>query len=213
MVMVVHEKGGNKVREQTFKFRSSTFIYAWNYPPIRFIFFFLFLCWRIRIPLSLYFFFTSREILDLSLSRQSWLIFLQKSLYDSYNLNISKLINMFRTSVSDLMTGTKSESFLCHDIYFYIFLCELRIERNLFLKLILYFHMAHFISGEKLTSLHCSKNEVEEIFVSQVDIKKLFSSIVPLWSFIFFFRENIFLFGKKICIFLKISYISIFFTK
>lgn len=38
--MVVHEKGGNKVREQTFKFRSSTFIYAWNYPPIRFIFFF-----------------------------------------------------------------------------------------------------------------------------------------------------------------------------
>lgn len=110
--------------------------------------------------LFLYFFFTSREILDLSLSRQSWLIFLQKSLYDSYNLNISKLINMFRTSVSDLMTGTKSESFLCHDIYFYIFLCELRIERNLFLKLILYFHMAHFISGEKLTSLHCSKNEV-----------------------------------------------------
>lgn len=174
--------------------------------------FFLFLCWRIRIPLSV-FFFTSREILDLSLSRQSWLIFLQKSLYDSYNLNISKLINMFRTSVSDLMTETKSESFLCHDIYFYIFLCELRIERNLFLKLILYFHMAHFISGEKLTSLHCSKNEVEEIFVSQVDIKKLFSSIVPLWSFIFFLRENIFLFGKKICIFLKISYISIFFTK
>lgn len=54
--MVVHEKGGNKIREQTFKFRSSTFIYAWNYPPIRFIFFFLFLCWRIRIPLSLYFF-------------------------------------------------------------------------------------------------------------------------------------------------------------
>lgn len=160
MVMVVHEKGGNKVREQTFKFRSSTFIYAWNYPPIRFIFFFLFLCWRIRIPLSLYFFFTSREILDLSLSRQSWLIFLQKSSYDFYNLNISKLINMFRTSVSDLMTGTKSESFLCHDIYFYIFLCELRIERNLFLKLILYFHVAHFISGEKLTSLHCSKNEV-----------------------------------------------------
>lgn len=211
--MVVHEKGGNKVREQTFKFRSSTFIYAWNYPPIRFIFFFLFLCWRIRIPLSLYFFFTSREILDLSLSRQSWLIFLQKSLYDSYNLNIFKLINMFRTSVSDLMTGTKSESFLCYDIYFYIFLCELRIERNLFLKLILYFHMAHFISGEKLTSLHCSKNEVEEIFVSQVDIKKLFSSIVPLWSFIFFLRENIFLFGKKICIFLKISYISIFFIK
>lgn len=127
--------------------------------------------------------------------------------------NISKLINIFRTSVSDLMTGTKSESFLCHDIYFYIFLSELCIERNLFLKLILYFHMAHFISGEKLTSLHCSKNEVEEIFVSQVDIKKLFSSIVPLWSFIFFLRENIFLFGKKICIFLKISYISIFFTK
>lgn len=64
MVMVVHEKGGNKVREQTFKFRSSTFIYAWNYPPIRFIFFFLFLCWRIRIPLSLYFFFY--------FSRNSW---------------------------------------------------------------------------------------------------------------------------------------------
>lgn len=212
--MVVHEKGGNKVREQTFKFRSSTFIYAWNYPPIRFIFFFFISLLKDSHSSFTVFFFTSREILDLSLSRsQSWLIFLQKSLYDSYNLNISKLINMFRTSVSDLMTGTKSESFLCHDIYFYIFLSELCIERNLFLKLILYFHMAHFISGEKLTSLHCSKNEVEEIFVSQVDIKKLFSSIVPLWSFIFFLRENIFLFGKKICIFLKISYISIFFTK
>lgn len=90
--MVVHEKGGNKVREQTFKFRSSTFIYAWNYPPIRFIFFF---CWRIISLLKdshssfTVFFFTSREILDLSLSRsQSWLIFLQKSLNDSYNLNI-----------------------------------------------------------------------------------------------------------------------------
>lgn len=119
MVMVVHEKGGNKVREQTFKFRSSTFIYAWNYPPIRFIFFFFFIS-LLKDSHSSFtvFFFTSREILDLSLSRQSWLIFLQKSLYHSYNLNIFKLINMFRTSVSDLMTGTKSESFLCHDIYF-----------------------------------------------------------------------------------------------
>lgn len=118
MVMVVHEKGGNKVREQTFKFRSSTFIYAWNYPPIRFIFFFYFFVEGFEFLFHCIFFFTSREILDLSLSRQSWLTFLQKSLYDSYNLNIFKLINMFRTSVSDLMTGTKSESFLCHDIYF-----------------------------------------------------------------------------------------------
>lgn len=198
MVMVVHEKGGNKVREQTFKFRSSTFIYAWNYPPIRFIFFFLFLCWRIRIPLSLYFFFTSREILDLSLSRsQSWLIFLQKSLYDSYNLNISKLINMFRTSVSDLMTGTKSESFLCYVIYFYIFLCELRIERNLFLKLILYFHMAHFISGEKLTSLHCSKNEVGRNICVSSGHQKIVFLHCPSLIIYFLSSRKYFLIWKK----------------
>lgn len=162
--MVVHEKGGNKVREQTFKFRSSTFIYAWNYPPIRFIFFFLFLCWRIRIPLSVFFFYFSRNSWSFSFSpiliNFSSKIFIRFLQLKYFMRNISKLINIFRTSVSDLMTGTKSESFLCHDIYFYIFLCELRIERNLFLKLILYFHMAHFISGEKLTSLHCSKNEV-----------------------------------------------------
>lgn len=197
MVMVVHEKGGNKVREQTFKFRSSTFIYAWNYPPIRFIFFFLFLCWRIRIPLSLYFFFTSREILDLSLSRQSWLTFLQKSLYDSYNLNIFKLINMFRTSVSDLMTGTKSESFLCYDIYFYIFLCELRIERNLFLKLILYFHMAHFISGEKLTSLHCSKNEVGRNICVSSGHQKIVFFHCPSLIIYFLSSRKYFLIWKK----------------
>lgn len=194
--MVVHEKGGNKVREQTFKFCSSTFIYAWNYPPIRFIFFFLFLCWRIRIPLSV-FFFTSREILDLSLSRQSWLTFLQKSLYDSYNLNISKLINMFRTSVSDLMTGTKSESFLCHDIYFYIFLCELRIERNLFLKLILYFHMAHFISGEKLTSLHCSKNEVGRNICVSSGHQKIVFFHCPSLIIYFLSSRKYFLIWKK----------------
>lgn len=39
-----------------------------------------------------------------------------------YNLNI--LYEIFRTSVSHL---TKSKSYLCYDIYFYIFLCELRV--------------------------------------------------------------------------------------
>lgn len=143
------------------------------------------------------FFFTSREILDLSLSRQSWLIFLQKSLYDSYNLNISKLINMFRTSVSDLMTGTKSESFLCHDIYFYIFLCELRIERNLFLKLILYFHMAHFISGEKLTSLHCSKNEVGRNICVSSGHQKIVFFHCPSLIIYFLSSRKYFLIWKK----------------
>lgn len=147
--------------------------------------------------LFLYFFFTSREILDLSLSRQSWLIFLQKSLYDSYNLNISKLINMFRTSVSDLMTGTKSESFLCYDIYFYIFLCELRIERNLFLKLILYFHMAHFISGEKLTSLHCSKNEVGRNICVSSGHQKIVFLHCPSLIIYFLSSRKYFLIWKK----------------
>lgn len=197
MVMVVHEKGGNKVREQTFKFRSSTFIYAWNYPPIRFIFFFFYFFVEGFAFLFLYFFFTSREILDLSLSRQSWLTFLQKSLYDSYNLNIFKLINMFRTSVSDLMTGTKSESFLCHDIYFYIFLCELRIERNLFLKLILYFHMAHFISGEKLTSLHCSKNEVGRNICVSSGHQKIVFLHCPSLIIYFLSSRKYFLIWKK----------------
>lgn len=122
MVMVVHEKGGNKVREQTFKFRSSTFIYAWNYPPIRFIFFFLFLCWRIRIPLSVFFFYFSRNSWSFSFSpiliNFSSKIFKRFLQLKYFMRNISKLINIFRTSVSDLMTGTKSESFLCHDIYF-----------------------------------------------------------------------------------------------
>lgn len=147
--------------------------------------------------LFLYFFFTSREILDLSLSRQSWLIFLQKSLYDSYNLNISKLINMFRTSVSDLMTGTKSESFLCYVIYFYIFLCELRIERNLFLKLILYFHMAHFISGEKLTSLHCSKNEVGRNICVSSGHQKIVFLHCPSLIIYFLSSRKYFLIWKK----------------
>lgn len=182
-----------------------------------YLFFFISLLKDSHSSFTVFFFYFSRNSWSFSFSpiliNFSSKIFKRFLQLKYFMQNISKLINIFRTSVSDLMTGTKSESFLCHDIYFYIFLCELRIERNLFLKLILYFHMAHFISGEKLTSLHCSKNEVEEIFVSQVDIKKLFSSIVPLWSFIFFLRENIFLFGKKICIFLKISYISIFFTK
>lgn len=196
--MVVHEKGGNKVREQTFKFRSSTFIYAWNYPPIRFIFFFFyFFVEGFAFLFHCIFFFTSREILDLSLSRQSWLTFLQKSLYDSYNLNISKLINMFRTSVSDLMTGTKSESFLCHDIYFYIFLCELRIERNLFLKLILYFHMAHFISGEKLTSLHCSKNEVGRNICVSSGHQKIVFLHCPSLIIYFLSSRKYFLIWKK----------------
>lgn len=143
------------------------------------------------------FFFTSREILDLSLSRQSWLIFLQKSLYDSYNLNIFKLIIMFRTSVSDLMTETKSESFLCHDIYFYIFLCELRIERNLFLKLILYFHMAHFISGEKLTSLHCSKNEVGRNICVSSGHQKIVFLHCPSLIIYFLSSRKYFLIWKK----------------
>lgn len=170
-------------RETTLRFALSFFFYFFVEG-----FAFLFHC---------IFFFTSREILDLSLSRQSWLTFLQKSLYDSYNLNIFKLINMFRTSVSDLMTGTKSESFLCHDIYFYIFLCELRIERNLFLKLILYFHMAHFISGEKLTSLHCSKNEVGRNICVSSGHQKIVFFHCPSLIIYFLSSRKYFLIWKK----------------
>lgn len=170
-------------RETTLRFALSFFFYFFVEG-----FAFLFHC---------IFFFTSREILDLSLSRQSWLIFLQKSLNDSYNLNISKLINMFRTSVSDLMTGTKLESFLCHDIYFYIFLCELRIERNLFLKLILYFHMAHFISGEKLTSLHCSKNEVGRNICVSSGHQKIVFFHCPSLIIYFLSSRKYFLIWKK----------------
>lgn len=129
MVMVVHEKGGNKVREQTFKFRSSTFIYAWNYPPIRFIFFFFISLLKDSHSSFTVFFFTSREILDLSLSRQSWLTFLQKSLYDSYNLNIFKLINMFRTSVSDLMELNRNLFFVM--IYIFIYFCANYVLREI----------------------------------------------------------------------------------
>ena len=202
MVMVVHEKGGNKVREQTFKFRSSTFIYAWNYPPIRFIFFFFyFFVEGFAFLFHCIFFYFSRNSWSFSFSpiliNFSSKIFKRFLQFKYFMRNISKLINMFRTSVSDLMTGTKSESFLCYDIYFYIFLCELRIERNLFLKLILYFHMAHFISGEKLTSLHCSKNEVGRNICVSSGHQKIVFLHCPSLIIYFLSSRKYFLIWKK----------------
>lgn len=178
-------------RETTLRFALSFFFYFFVEG-----FAFLFHCIFFYFSRNSWSFFFSPILINFSSK-----IFKRFLQFKYFMRNISKLINMFRTSVSDLMTGTKSESFLCHDIYFYIFLCELRIERNLFLKLILYFHMAHFISGEKLTSLHCSKNEVgRNICVSSGHQKIVFFHCSSLIIYFLSLRKYFLIWKKNLYI-------------
>lgn len=188
--MVVYEKGGNKVREQPFKFRSSTFIYAWNYSPIRFIFFF-FISLLKDPSFTIFFFYFSRNSWSFSFSsiliNFSSKIFITIPIIQIFYANIFKLVNIFRTNMLNLFFSSLWYIFL------YIFVWITCIDRNLFLKLILYFHMAHIISGENVTSLYCSKNKVgRNIYVSSGDQKIVFFHCPSLFDHLFSFFEKIF---------------------
>lgn len=152
--------------------------------------FFFISCWR--IPLSLYFFFYfSRNSWSFSFSsiliNFSSKIFITIPIIQIFYANIFKLVNIFRTNMLNLFFSSLWYIFL------YIFVWITCIDRNLFLKLILYFHMAHIISGENVTSLYCSKNKVgRNIYVSSGDQKIVFFHCPSLFDHLFSFFEKIF---------------------
>lgn len=111
-----------------------------------------------------------------------------------YNLNI--LYKIFRTQVCHILLN-RNHIFVM--IYIFIYFCANYVywQKFVFKTDFIFSHGAFYLRGETWQVFTARKMKLEEIFMSQMEIKKLFSSIVPLWSFIFFLRENIFLFGKK----------------
>lgn len=203
VVLYIYEKGGNKVREQTFKFRSSTFIYAWNYPPIRFIFFFFISLLKDSHSSFIIFFFFYISSILINFSSKIFIRFL-------YNLNI--LYKIFRTQVCHILLN-RNHIFVM--IYIFIYFCANYVywRKFVFKTDFIFSHGAFYLRGELDKSSPLEKWSWKKYLCLKWRSKNCFLPL-SLSGHLFSFFEKIFSYlEKKICIFLKISYIFIFFTK
>lgn len=205
VVLYIYEKGGNKVREQTFKFRSSTFIYAWNYPPIRFIFFFFFISLLKDSHSSFIIFFFYFSSILINFSSKIFIRFL-------YNLNI--LYKIFRTQVCHILLN-RNHIFVM--IYIFIYFCANYVywRKFVFKTDFIFSHGTFYLRGELDKSSPLEKWSWKKYLCLKWRSKNCFLplSLSGHFSFFSFFKKIFSYLEKKICIFLKISYIFIFFTK
>lgn len=110
--------------------------------------------------------------------------------------NISKLINMFRTSVSDLMTGTKSESF---SLSWYITYWEKFVFKTDFI----FSHGAFYLRGKVDKSSLLEKWSWKKYLCLKWTSKNCFLPL-SLFDHLFYFFEKIFSYlEKKFVYFLK----------